>query len=46
MNDFGLIIPRSENIVSEYTKLKDGHPLWPKHVDAQVLKLKKRLGYD
>jgi hypothetical protein len=31
---------------AEYTKLKDGHPLWPKHVDAQVLKLKKRLGYE
>jgi hypothetical protein len=30
----------------ELTKLKDGNPLWPKHVETQLLKLKKRLGYE
>lgn len=31
---------------AEYPKTKDGHPLWPKHVEDQVLKLRKRLAYE
>lgn len=34
------------NEAFELTKLKDGNPLWPKHVETQLLKLKKRLGYE
>jgi hypothetical protein len=31
---------------ADYTKLKDGHHLWPQHVEMQAQKLKKRLGYE
>lgn len=34
------------NDASEFTKLKDGHPLWPKHVEEQAKKLRKRLAYE
>lgn len=34
------------NEAFELTKLKDGNPLWPKHVETQLLKLKKRLNYE
>lgn len=34
------------NEAAEFTKPKDGHPLWSKHVDEQAKKLKKRLGYE
>lgn len=30
---------------AEFTKLKDGNPQWPNHVEEQQLKLRKRLGY-
>lgn len=33
------------NEAAEFTKLKDGHPLWPNHVDDQKMKLRKRMGY-
>jgi hypothetical protein len=38
--------PSEINEAFELTKLKDGNPLWPKHVESQLLKLKKRLGYE
>lgn len=30
----------------ELTLKKDGNPLWPKHVESQLVKLKKRMGYE
>jgi hypothetical protein len=33
-------------IAAQLTEQKDAHPLWPKYVKEQELKLKQRLGYE
>lgn len=40
------VSPEEITDASNYTKTKDGHPLWPKHVDEQTLKLRIRVGYE